>query len=188
MDNFDLRKYLVENKVTTNSRMLNEGFEDLLQQLSAMAEKGEIDNDQIRGIQDTLMSARRQGLSAAHKNDPDYAAKKAASAEKAAATRTQNKKDSEERSMRFKADLQAREQETQEREASNKLPLSVSAYGKGVEGTKKALGGLAKYYSERFHPAGPGGQDFYSLELKPQFQDQSFDDAQIAWDFTSGNS
>jgi hypothetical protein len=28
MDNFDLKKYLVENKVTTNSRMMNEAFED----------------------------------------------------------------------------------------------------------------------------------------------------------------
>lgn len=28
MDNFDLRKYLVENKVTTNSRMMNENEED----------------------------------------------------------------------------------------------------------------------------------------------------------------
>lgn len=28
MDNFDLRKYLVENKVTTNSRMLNENEKD----------------------------------------------------------------------------------------------------------------------------------------------------------------
>ena len=26
MDNFDLRKYLVENKVTTNSRMINENY------------------------------------------------------------------------------------------------------------------------------------------------------------------
>ena len=28
MDNFDLKKFLVENKLTTNSRMLNENFND----------------------------------------------------------------------------------------------------------------------------------------------------------------
>jgi hypothetical protein len=34
MDNFDLKKYLVENKITTNSRMLNEGLnEDYLNSL-----------------------------------------------------------------------------------------------------------------------------------------------------------
>ena len=29
MDNFDLRKYLVENKATTNSRMINEAYRDV---------------------------------------------------------------------------------------------------------------------------------------------------------------
>jgi hypothetical protein len=29
MDNFDLRKYLVENKVTTNSRMLKEAYREV---------------------------------------------------------------------------------------------------------------------------------------------------------------
>jgi len=39
MDNFDLRKYLVENKVTTNSRMLNEVEEVTPQQAVAVAKK-----------------------------------------------------------------------------------------------------------------------------------------------------
>ena len=39
MDNFDLRKYLVENKVTTNSRMLNEAEEVTSQQAVAVAKK-----------------------------------------------------------------------------------------------------------------------------------------------------
>ena len=34
MDNFDLKKYLVENKVTTNSRMMNEYFEKETQDLA----------------------------------------------------------------------------------------------------------------------------------------------------------
>jgi hypothetical protein len=39
MDNFDLRKYLVENKVTTNSRMMNEAEEVTSQQAVAVAKK-----------------------------------------------------------------------------------------------------------------------------------------------------
>ena len=41
MDNFDLKKYLVENKVTTNSRMMNEYFEEETQDLGeAIADVG----------------------------------------------------------------------------------------------------------------------------------------------------
>ena len=41
MDNFDLKKYLVENKVTTNSRMMNEYFEKETQDLAeAFAQAG----------------------------------------------------------------------------------------------------------------------------------------------------
>ena len=39
MDNFDLKKYLVENKVTTNSRMLNEDMEKSIKaEIAAAAE------------------------------------------------------------------------------------------------------------------------------------------------------
>ncbi len=37
MDNFDLKKYLVENKVTTNSRMLREVLDDVKDTQSAAA-------------------------------------------------------------------------------------------------------------------------------------------------------
>jgi hypothetical protein len=127
------------------------------------------------------MSARRQGQSAARKNDPGYAAKKAASAEKAASTRTQNKKDSEERMMRFKADSDARNKETQERKASNKLPLTIDTYMKGVEKTKQLLGDLAQYYREVTPMQGPGSSGAIDLKLKPAVADQSFDNAQVAW-------
>ena len=41
MDNFDLKKYLVENKVTTNSKMMNEYFEKETEDLSqAFAQAG----------------------------------------------------------------------------------------------------------------------------------------------------
>jgi ribosomal protein S9 len=41
MDNFDLKKYLVENKVTTNSQMMNEYFEEETQDLGeAFAQAG----------------------------------------------------------------------------------------------------------------------------------------------------
>ena len=38
----------------------------------------------------------------------------------------------------------------QERRSTNKLPLSMSAYKKGLKGTKNALGEFAKYYSDKF--------------------------------------
>jgi hypothetical protein len=182
-DNFDASKWLVENRVNNQStlKVINESFEDLLQQLSDMAIKGEIGTDEIRGIQDTLMSARRQGQSATRKASPDYAAKKVASAEKASATRSQNKKDSEERMMRFKTDSDARNKETQERKASNKLPLTIDTYMKGVEKTKQLLGDLAQYYREVTPMQGPGSSGAIDLKLKPAVADQSFDNAQVAW-------
>jgi len=41
MDNFDLRKYLVENKVTTNSRMINE--ENTTFTLTYNTDQGDLD-------------------------------------------------------------------------------------------------------------------------------------------------
>jgi hypothetical protein len=178
-----MMEVLDENKVTSQSTQqhINESFEDLLQQLTTMAEKGEIGNDQIKSIEYSLMSARRKGQSDTRKNQPGYDAKKSSSLEKAAVTRVQNKKDEEDRLTRNKSERDTKEKEEQERRSTNKLPLNISAYRRGVKGTKNVLGDLAKYYSERFLPAGPGGEDSYDLELKPKFQDQSFDNAQIAW-------
>jgi len=181
MDNFDLKKFLVENKITTNSKMLNEEFEDLLQQLSAMAEKGEINNDQIRSIENTLMSARRQGQSAARKNSPDYAEKVAAAKEKAAATRAANKAQSKKWEEEWAAMDKEREQEEQDRRASGKLPLTIDTYMKGVKKTKQLLGDLAQYYREVTPMQGPGSSGAIDLKLKPAFKDQSFDNSQVAW-------
>ena len=181
-DNFDAKQWLVENKITTQSnKLINEAFEDLLQQLSAMAEKGEIDNNQIKSIENTLMSARRQGQSAARKNSPDYAEKVAAAKEKAALTRAKNKKEDEEWAMRYKAELEAKQKEEQERRASGKLPLTIDTYMKGVEKTKQLLGDLAQYYREVTPMQGPGSSGAIDLKLKPAFKDQSFDNSQVAW-------
>lgn len=180
MSNFDLRKYLVENRTTeTKSRFINEGFEDLLQQLSSMAEKGEIGTEEIRSIKDTLMAARRQGQSAARKADPNYAAKKAASAEKAAATRAQNKKDSEEMRARYKAQRDAEEQDEKDRRASNKLPLDIGTYWYGIDKTKQFLGDLAQYYSS-YESRGWSDSET-RLKLKSDVIDKTFDNAQVAW-------
>jgi polyhydroxyalkanoate synthesis regulator phasin len=165
---------------------INESFEDLLQQLSAMAEKGEISNDEIKKVASELMSARRRGQSNARKSSPDYEEKKLAAISKAAVTRDQNKKDLEKRSKEFQANLAAEKAAEEKRRTTNKLPLTISAYGMGVKGTKKALEDFAKYYSEDFQPAGPGGQDYYTLELKPKFKDQSFDGAEKVWNFYDG--
>ena len=62
-DNFNLRKYLVENKVTANSRMLTESnskFEEIAAQLISMATNGEIDNDDIKRLSYDLTTARRK--------------------------------------------------------------------------------------------------------------------------------
>jgi hypothetical protein len=58
----------------------------------------------------------------------------------------------------------------------------------GVNGTKKALGKFSKYYSEKSIPGGPGGQDNVNFMLKPEFKDQSFDNAQIVWDISNGKN
>jgi hypothetical protein len=47
MDNFDLRKYLVENKVTTNSKMMNEYLEDEGSVQDAFTEAGIEDSDMV---------------------------------------------------------------------------------------------------------------------------------------------
>jgi hypothetical protein len=167
-------------------QLINESFEDLLQQLVAMAEKGEIGNEEIKNVGYELYSARSRGQSKARKSSPDYEEKKAAAIAKAAITRDQNKKDLEKSSKKFADTLAAEKAEEEERRSTNKLPLTIMAYGMGVKGTKKALGDFAKYYSEDFQPAGPGGQDYYTLELKPKFKDQSFDGAEKVWNFYDG--
>jgi hypothetical protein len=161
-------------------------FETLMQQLSDMAAKGEIGNNEIKSVEYTLMSARRKGQSDARKNEPGYAEKTAASLAKAAATKDQSKKDSEIRKAKFDAESKADAQAEQERRSTNKLPLTIGTYSMGVNRTKKALGEFSKYYSEKFIAAGPGGQSDVNFMLKPMFKDQSFDNARIAWDLYDG--
>lgn len=62
MDNFDLKKYLVENKVTTNSRMLNEAEQNSVA----------VDSSDIAKIQ---QSSDVQKLAAAVAKDPKAMAK-----------------------------------------------------------------------------------------------------------------
>ena len=129
-DNFDAKQWLVENKITTQSR-LNE--------------------------EETLTPAQ-----------------------KAALTRAKNKKEDEERTLRFIAAEKAKQQEEQDRRASNKLPLIISMYWYGYK-TEQYLGDLAQYYSEITPIQGPGSDGTNNLKLKPEFVDQSFDNAQVAW-------
>jgi hypothetical protein len=158
-------------------------FETLMQQLSDMAAKGEIGNSDIKNVESTLMSARRKGQSDARKNEPGYAEKKAASLAKAAATRAQSKKDfDDEDDDDNDDDYKASIQSTKDRRTNNKLPLTLSIFYNGKD-TKKSLDDLAKYYTYFLIPAyGPGAQSEQGYNLKPKFQDQSFDNAQIAWD------
>lgn len=102
-------------------------------------------------------------------------------AQKAALTRAKNKKEDEERAVRYKAEREAKQKEEQERRASGKLPLTISKYWYGYK-TERYLGDLAQYYREVTPMQGPGGDGTSNLVLKPVFQDQSFDNAQVAWD------
>ena len=181
-DNFDLKKYLVENRVATESKpkFLNEGFEDLIQQLSAMAEKGEIGTEEIRSIKDTLMNARKQGQLAIRKADPEYAAKKSAAAQKAAVTRAANKKRDDEMRARMKAQRDAEAQDEKDRRAYNKLPLNIGTYWYGEDKTKQLLGVLAKYYGS--YVSRGWSDEEVRLKLQPEFVDQTFENAQVAWD------
>jgi hypothetical protein len=129
-DNFDAGKWLVENKLTTQSR-LNE--------------------------EETLTPAQ-----------------------KAALTRAKNKKEDEEMTLRFMAADKAKQQEEQDRRASNKLPLLINTYWYGYK-TEQYLGDLAQYYKEHPQYGGPGDDGSTNLRLKPEFVDQSFDNAQVAW-------
>lgn len=181
-DNFDLKKYLVENRVATESKpkFINEGFEDLIQQLSAMAEKGEIGTEEIRSIKDTLMSARKQGQLAIRKADPEYAAKKSAAAQKAAVTRAANKERDEEIRARAKAERDAKAQDEKDRRASNKLPLDIGTYWYGEDKTKQYLGDLAQYYGS--YVSRGWSDEEVRLKLRSEFVDKTFDNAQVAWD------
>jgi hypothetical protein len=170
----------------SKSQLINESFEDLIQQLAAMAEKGEISNDEIKSVEYKLMSARRRGQSNTRKASPDYSEKKAASIAQAVITRDQNKKSAADISSKFDAREKEILQVDQERRATNKLPLSIDTYGKGVKGTQKILGDFAKYYTKVFIPAGPGGENSTDLKLKPQFNSQSFDSAKEVWNFYDG--
>ena len=130
-DNFDAKQWLVENKITTQSR-LNE--------------------------EETLTPAQ-----------------------KAALTRAKKKKEDEESAMFYKAEREAKQKEEQERRASGKLPLTISKYWYGYK-TEQYLGDLAQYYREVTPMQGPGSDGTNNLKLKPEFVDQSFDNAQVAWD------
>ena len=180
-----IRMQKLAGVITENQepQLINESFEDLLQQLVAMAEKGEIGNEEIKNVGYELMSARSRGQANRRKASPDYADKKAAAIAKAAITKDQNKKNLEKSSKKFADTLAAEKAEEEERRSTNKLPLDIGTYSIGVKATKKALGDFAKYYSERFIPAGPGGVDDIYLELKPKFKDQSFDGAKKVWNF-----
>jgi hypothetical protein len=70
MDNFDLKKYLVENKVTANSRILTEGTENVMNTMA----KAIMDyyND-IDGIQNTDVKELRQDLKFIIKDNKDNA-------------------------------------------------------------------------------------------------------------------
>lgn len=81
MDNFDLRKYLKEGKLTKQSL----SKEELIQQLIALSYNGELDADEINDINYQLKSARRKMF--ASKITPDQ---RKASAEKGAATKASN--------------------------------------------------------------------------------------------------
>ena len=66
MDNFDLKKYLVENKVTTNSRMLNEDMEESIKaEIAAAAEiyKDDVDEKHamMLGAEDIYDKYRQAG-------------------------------------------------------------------------------------------------------------------------------
>ena len=88
-DNFNAKQWLVENKMTTNSRMLNESnskFEEIATQLISMATNGEIDNDDIKRLSYDLTTARRKMF--AGKRSPEQ---RAASAAKGQNTAKSNK-------------------------------------------------------------------------------------------------
>lgn len=90
MENFNLKKFLVENKLTTRAKTVNEetasDFNTILSRLVQMAEKGEIGLEDIRNLENTLMTARRRGQQAIRQSQPDYQEKRAASIQKAKET------------------------------------------------------------------------------------------------------
>ena len=58
MDNFDLKKYLIENKVTTNSKMLNENqYESevllLLKKIASEKQLNDIDDEYLEWFKTT---------------------------------------------------------------------------------------------------------------------------------------
>mgnify|MGYP003336248341 CR=1 FL=1 len=161
------------------NNFINEGFEDLIQQLSVMAEKGEIGTEEIRSIKDTLMAARKQGQLAVRKVDPEQAAKRSAAAQKAAITRAANKKSDDEMRARMKAERDAKEQDEKDRRASNKLPLDIGTYWYGDK-TKQYLGDLAQYYGSYISRG--WSDEETRFKLRPEFVDKTFDNAQVAWD------
>jgi hypothetical protein len=101
-------------------------------------------------------------------------------AQRAALTRAKNKKEDEEMKLRFRAADKARQEEEQNRRANNKLPLVINTYRYGYK-TEQYLGDLAQYYTEHSSMEGPGSDGSTNLKLKPEFVDQSFDNAQVAW-------
>jgi hypothetical protein len=164
-----------------NSKLINEGFKDLLQQLSAMAEKGEIDNEDIKSVISTLQSSRRKGLMSKQKSSSDYDTKKTNASAKAAASRAQDKKSRDASMAQYNKRKEDERREEDERRATNKLPLDIGTYRVGAASAIKKLGNLAKYYTEYVEPAGPGGESDLRLKLIPKYKDMSFPNAEIAW-------
>jgi hypothetical protein len=101
--------------------------------------------------------------------------------QKSAATRAQNKKRDIESKAKMDDKRKATAQEEQERRTSNKLPKDIGMYWYGGK-TKQYLGDLAQYYFEYLPMQGPGSDGSTDLKLKPEFVDQSFNNAQVAWD------
>jgi hypothetical protein len=81
-NSFDLKKFLTEGK------LLKENKEELIRQLIALASSGELDNDDIKDLNQQLLSARRKMF--ANKITPDQ---RKASTAKAMATKIKEKEE-----------------------------------------------------------------------------------------------
>lgn len=90
MDDFNLKNFLAENKLTASTKLNEETtseFNTLLNRLKQMAKNFEISLEDIRSIEDILMSARRKGQQIAKQSQPDYQEKKKLSTQKGTETR-----------------------------------------------------------------------------------------------------
>jgi hypothetical protein len=73
MENFNLKKFLVENKLTTNSRILNEGttLEDFYNSDEFEAIKGRLDDIAANESDISFEDAFREALEYLKQNRPD---------------------------------------------------------------------------------------------------------------------